>query len=185
MTVGVLPVFPHLIARLWSKVSSTYGRIPTFLDMCERSWHLSSNKQRKMGMVSIHCLSYCYWDKIPWSTATCGGWGREEVSFTHISIQQSIIQSSPESGRNLGAVRDVETLEGCSLLTCSVCLSQPALFWKPGSPVQGVTPQNELGLPHWSLIWKTMLWRNFFSWGSPSLRTLALAKLTQNEPAID
>lgn len=98
-------------------------------------------------MVSIHCPSYCYWDKIPWSTATCGGWRREEVSFTHISIQQSIIQSSPESGRNLGAVRDVETLEGCSLLTCSVCLAQPALFWKPGSPVQGVTPQNELGPP--------------------------------------
>lgn len=158
--------------------SSTYIGIPTFLNMCERSWHLSSNNYRTMGMVSIHRLSYCYWDKIPWSTAAWGG--RKEVSFTHQSIQQPIIQSSSFrvrwgpglSKRCRGSKRVLFT--GLLLVSCSACFILGARATSPG----GDPPIMDWVLPHWSLIWKTMLWRNFRSRGSPSLRTLAPAKLT-------
>lgn len=67
-----------------------------------------------------------------------------------------------KSGRNLEAGADVEAMQGCCLLACSLMASLAHFLTEPGQQPRNDTTHNGLGPPYQSLI-KKILYRFVYS----------------------
>ena len=131
-----------------------------------------------------------------WNTMTTGK--LESKGFIWLilphdcSLKKEKSKQELKPGRNQETGTDAEAMEGRCLLTCSLCLSQPAFLQNPGPPAQGWHhPQSTGPSPHQSLIKKmphrlsytAWSYGNIFSTEAPSFQiTLACVKLTQHQP---